>query len=217
MTADDSNKHGPSASQSHRSALHPTHTDFHHNNRTTSSSSGRSSLSPAHMATVRSQARLRYRMQRARLAAQDASNVGLLLPRPDMTAHLQHHLASEVRRLGISSSNISVNSHTASINIDFPQGSSSHMSSAQLHEVNIFDIRSLTDWTSFQIPVDVLPHYEDSDSFEIPVDVLQPNEALIVLQKTPPQTQHCIIDKPQTVGAVQINVRTLTLQDIFST
>ncbi|KAF5198242.1 hypothetical protein FRX31_012171 [Thalictrum thalictroides] len=217
MTGHDSNKHAPSASQSRRSVVHPTHTDFHQNNQTTSSSSGRSSLTPAHLATVGSQARLRYRMRRARLAAQDASNVGLLLPRPDMTAHLQHHLVSEVRRLGISSSDISVNSHTASINIDFPQGSSSDMSSAQLHEVNIFDISSSTDWTTFQIPVDVLPHYEDSDSFEIAVDVLQPHEAFIVLQKTPHQTQHCIIGKPQRVGAVQINVRTLTLQDIFST
>ncbi|KAF5175137.1 hypothetical protein FRX31_035276 [Thalictrum thalictroides] len=76
-----------------------------------------------------------------------------------MTAHLQHHLHSEVRRLGISSSDISVNSHTNSINIDFPQGSSSDMPSAQLHKVNIFDINFSRDWTSFQIPVDVLHHH----------------------------------------------------------
>ncbi|KAF5208162.1 hypothetical protein FRX31_002251, partial [Thalictrum thalictroides] len=68
MTVHDSNKHAPSASHSGRSAVHPNHTDCRQNIQTRSSSSGRSSLSPAHLATVRSQARLWYRMRRARLA-----------------------------------------------------------------------------------------------------------------------------------------------------
>ncbi|KAF5178100.1 hypothetical protein FRX31_032313, partial [Thalictrum thalictroides] len=104
---------------------------------------------------------------------QHASNVARLLPPPDMTAQLQHHLHSEARRLGISSSHLSLNSHTSSINIDFPQGSSSAMASAQLHEVDIFDINVSRDWTSFQFPVDVLHHPEDSGPLEIPVEVLQ--------------------------------------------
>ncbi|KAF5205953.1 hypothetical protein FRX31_004460 [Thalictrum thalictroides] len=129
-----------------------------------------------------------------------------------MTAHLQHHLISEVRRFGITSSDISLNSHSISIDIDFAQG----ISSAELHEVNIFDINSSTDWTSFQIPVDVMTHHEDSDSFQIPVNVSHPHEVLTVLQKTPQRIQHCRIPKPQRVDDVRINVRTLTLQDMLS-
>ncbi|KAF5185096.1 hypothetical protein FRX31_025317 [Thalictrum thalictroides] len=98
----------------------------------------------------------------------DASNVTRLLPPPDMTAHLQHHLHSEARRFGISLSDISLNSHTSSINIDFPQGSSSGMASAQLHEVDIFDINFSRDWTSFQFPVDVLHHHQG-----VPILIIQ--------------------------------------------
>ncbi|KAF5193711.1 hypothetical protein FRX31_016703 [Thalictrum thalictroides] len=108
----------------------------------------------------------------------DASNVAQLLPPPDMTAQLQHHLHSEARRLGISSTHLSLNSHTSSINIDFPEGSSSGMASAQLHEVNIFDINVSRDWTSFQFPVDVLNHPQDSGTLEIPVEVLQSQQGL---------------------------------------
>ncbi|KAF5194632.1 hypothetical protein FRX31_015781 [Thalictrum thalictroides] len=110
------------------------------------------------------------------LSLQHASNVGSLLPQPDMTAHLQRQFISEVRRFGISSADFSVNSHANSINIDFPQASSSAMSSAQLHEVNIFDLSSATDWTSFQIPVEIMTNHQDSDSFEIAVDVHQAPE-----------------------------------------
>ncbi|KAF5187802.1 hypothetical protein FRX31_022610, partial [Thalictrum thalictroides] len=208
MTAHDSNKHAPSASHSGRSVLHRTHTDSCQNNQSRSSSSGRSSLTPSQLATVRSQDRLRYRMRCDRLGTQashtnhrsnsrhrpqfthlpisqtethlslqHASNVGLLLPQPDMTAHLQHHLISEVRRFGITSSDISVNSHTNSINIDFAQ---------------------------------------DSDSFEIAVNVPHPHEGFTVLQKTPQPIQHCTIPNPQRVDDVLINVRTLTLQDMLS-
>ncbi|KAF5196008.1 hypothetical protein FRX31_014405 [Thalictrum thalictroides] len=75
-----------------------------------------SSYLPAHFHCTVIQFRLTFFCP----SLEDASNVGRLLPRPDMTAHLQHHLHLEVRRLGISSSDISVNSHTNSINIDFP-------------------------------------------------------------------------------------------------
>ncbi|KAF5180347.1 hypothetical protein FRX31_030066 [Thalictrum thalictroides] len=220
MAIHDSDKHGSSPSRSGRSALPPTHSDCCQKDGDSSSPLGRSSLTPGQLATVRSQDSLWYRLRRDRLSAEAfyASNVGLLLPRPVMTAQLQHHLHSEVRCLGISSSDISVNSHTNSINIDFPQDSSSAMPSAQLHEVmNIFDINFSRDWTSFQIPVDVLHHHQDSASLEIPVDVLHPHQAFTVLKKTHQQIQYRIFGQPQQLDDVQINVHTLTLQDMLST
>ncbi|KAF5206926.1 hypothetical protein FRX31_003487, partial [Thalictrum thalictroides] len=205
MASDHFSKDGPSSSPSADSVLPSTHTDCSKKDgRDSSSPSGRSSLSPTQLATVRSNHRLWYRLRQDRLSIkrlqadhqphhcqqpeltqlpipqaqpqsmlQHASNVAQLLPPPDMTAQLQHHLHSEARRLGISSTHLSLNSHTSSINIDFPEGSSSAMASAQLHEVNIFDINVSRDWTSSQFPVDILHHPQDSGPLEIPVEVLQ--------------------------------------------